>query len=388
MKYLRQGFEAPLFAAGPPVESFLSAAQNNDPNLYPGQRPEGSYVTDGQNTYNVQVTAQGGEHFFSIASDQGQVDLDAFLQLQGVPRLNERIPIVAFGANMSPGSLASKFRKDVVRGEDGVERNNRPDLLVVPTVYGELADHDVVWSGGPGSNGNFTAVLYGGEKVQGTSVQVGINFLTPEQLLMLHATELNYDLAETTVSVAGAPIRAYYYVGTDSMYLHDGAPVAVSSIPAHRRRLPGASTRQLLEHVLADPNISAAVAKRYPEITGVTDATVYQSFIKTLKAPKGSGGTPRRDLQQFVQKQLAARGLVGDTGGQHGTASWANPSKLATYGQQKRGIRHNDLYQLPSQVLEASRWVNPAERNRVLKSIGEHLVRISGGKLRPLKKKG
>ncbi|MFA5004490.1 MAG: hypothetical protein WC498_04425 [Candidatus Saccharimonadales bacterium] len=362
------------------VEDFLSASQNNDPNLYPGQRPETSYVTDGTEVFAVNVTIEDDQLSFRVPTETGEVDVDDYLRSKNVPTMEERIPVLAFGANMAPGSLAKKFRKDVMPadGDQAEHVDARPDLSIVPTIYGTLPGYDVVWSGGPGVNGNLAAILYRGAETADTRVQVGLNFLTREQLLMMNATELSYNLSTLEVEVAGKQVRALYYAGADSIYLRDGKPIAVQGIPAQERNLSTDTTRHLLDDLLENSELRGRLAQNYPELANITTSSEYHDFVRSLKSQAGS--QPRLALKKFVQAALLERGkakIVEDTSAQQRLVSWANPSTIAAYGQQKRGIQYNAVYRLPSQELPKEAWQNAAARDKVLRGVGVHLTRTA-----------
>ncbi len=358
---LRPEISSAQFVPEARVTDYLSASQNNDPMLYPGQRPESSYVTDGSYVYELLVKNDDGNLAFTMRAEAGkEVPANEFLAAAGVPGMEDRIPTLAFGANMSPGSLASKFKKV-----------GRPDALVIPTVYAELQGHDIVWSGGPGANGNFIAILYAGEETRETKVQVGINFLTREQLLVLHATELAYQFSSVSVDVAGVPIRSYYYAGQDNVYAENGHPVAIESIPAHDRNLRSASTATLLDEILQDETLKAALSEAHSELTGA-DRHGYLAYVEKLKATAGT----RLALKKLVHTQLLAQDksrTVQIPGAIENQVSWANPSTIPTYGEQREGIREHDLYRLPSQ--EIPQWNDAEARRKVLNSFGTHFRR-------------
>lgn len=259
------------------VKSFLSASQDKDPMLYPGERPEQSYLTDGVYVYNLAVRESEKLEFSTTNSAGEAVNLNELLAEKGAPLLEDRIPVLGFGANMSPGSLASKFAKI-----------GREDALCVPTAYTTLKGHDVVWSGGPGMNGDFIAVLYDGPEVEETEVQVGVNFLTREQLLVMNATEMAYQLAWADVDIEGHPVRAYYYVGQDQIYIKDGLPVAIDSVPATGRVIEESSTRDLLEEVVSNKEIIESVSQIFPEVSHVQNVEDYLSVVGQFKLEKRS----------------------------------------------------------------------------------------------------
>lgn len=354
--------------AGPkPVTEYLSAAQNKDPMLYPGQRPEQSYITDGSLVYSLEVQ-DTDELSFKMTTAQGEeMNVNDFLKGHNAPTLEDRIPVLGFGANMSPGSLASKFAKV-----------DREDALVIPTAYTTLKDHDVVWSGGPGMNGNFIAVLYDGPEVKDTEVQVGVNFLTREQLLVMNASEMAYQLAWADVSIEGHPVRAYYYVGQDQIYIKDGLPVAIESVPAKSRALTESTTAALLEDVIENTSVIETVSEAFPGLADVTTTQEYVDLATELRAEKRA-----LLLKKAVHKVIADEGnarQVEPEGFANRMESWANPSTLPTLGDQQLGFFHHPVYRLPTQ--ELGEWKDTAARDRLLNSITTHLVRHSSGNLK------
>lgn len=353
-----------------PVTDFLSSTQDNDPMLYPGQRPEQSYVTDGSLVYSLEV--QDTERLaFTMTTAAGEVkDMNDFLREKGASLLEDRIPVLGFGANMSPGSLASKFTKV-----------GREDAFVIPTAYTTLKDHDVVWSGGPGMYGNFIAVLYNGQEVKDTEVQVGVNFLTREQLLVMNATEMAYQLAHVDVSIEGHLVRAYYYVGQDQIYIKDGLPVAVDSIPVSGRVIEEGNTRQLLEEVIRNKDIVSKVSESFPAIASVETVDEYLALVAILKREKRS-----LKLKKAIHEAIDAQGLARqvepeDFAGR--IESWANPSVLPTLGDQELGLFHHPIHRLPTQ--ELGKWEDTEARGRLLRSITGHLIRHSKGNLKEVK---
>ncbi len=349
------------------VTSFLSASQDKDPMLYPGERPEQSYVTDGAMVYTLEVNDTEGLSFSMRGANGELEDLNDFLREHDAPPLEDRIPVLGFGANMSPGSLAAKFAKV-----------GREDTLCVPTAYTTLKDHDVVWSGGPGMNGNFIAVLYNGPEVKGTEVQVGVNFLTREQLLVMNATEMAYQLAWVDVSIEGHPARAYYYVGQDQIYLKDTTPVAIESVPAKGRSITQSTTKSMLEGVIENKTVMSQVAEDFPAISHVETTDEYLAVVAQLKAEKRSLKL-KKAMHTAIAEDNSARQVEPD-GFTNRMESWANPSTLPTLGDQELGFFHHPIHRLPTQ--ELGEWNDTEARARLLRSITSHLVRHSGGKLK------
>ena len=347
------------------TENYPSASLNDDPLLYPGARPETSFLLDGNNVYEVGAINTEGRLEFSIKSADGSViNLNDFLAEQGVASMEDRIPILGYGANMCPASIKSKFTKI-----------GRTDSGIVPTIYAQLPKYDVVWSGGPGANGNFIANLYTGPETQDTTVTVGVNFLTQEQLLVMHATELSYDLTTVDVTVDGVTFKALVYAGVDDILIRDGKPVAIDTLNASGRTLPSANTESLLNDMLADEAIASELTAEadIPEGTHVAD---YIRQARELGEVPGAK-LARKKAVHAILKRHGKSSSYQLPKSEESMQSWSNPSTIPTYGEQLSGIHHKDVYTLPSQVLDKDKW-DPLKRERVLRSMGNHLMRLTG----------
>lgn len=349
------------------VTDFLSASQDNDPMLYPGQRPEQSYVTDGSSVYTLKAQDTENLSFMVYTADAESIDLNDFLRQKNAPPLEDRIPVLGFGSNLSPGSLASKFTKV-----------GRDDAFIIPTAYATLKGHDVVWSGGPAIKGNFIAMLYDGPEVKDTEVQVGVNFLTREQLLVMNATEMSYQLAYTDISIEGHPVRAYYYVGQDQVYVKDGLPVAIDSIPATGRAIEASTTKDLLEEVICNKAVVERATNECPELAQVQTIDDYLALVATL-GDEGRALVLRKAMHKAIAEEGLSKGSAPE-GYISRMESWANPSTLPTLGDQQRGLFHHSVYRLPTQ--ELGEWKDSEARSRLLRLITSHLVRHSRGQLK------
>src|SRR5438477_13068909 len=93
------------------VANFRSAT-DGDPLLYPGERPEGSYVTDGGFVTELRVSSQDGRLVFTVQGEDGvEMSVDNYLQAHAAAPMDERVPVLAYGADLCPGSLLGKYSK-------------------------------------------------------------------------------------------------------------------------------------------------------------------------------------------------------------------------------------------------------------------------------------
>jgi hypothetical protein len=393
-----------------PVDSFESnyvvpstvATQH----LYPGERPEGSYVTDGLNAYPMEVSwdDEGIPHFM-VKTEEGIIDIDQLLLAEGTEPMDRRIPIVSFGANVCPAALKSKFTVNVEEvelnefgrpvyavGEDGKKKMilvldaeghkmthiEREDLLLVPTLYGSLKGFDVVHHDSPGQKANFFAELYAGPETVDTEVSVAISFLTQEQLLMLHATEPSYDLAGVgSVDIGqGHSLPAIFYAGKSSVLLKEDVegvkrPVALAGVSARNRGLEAATSEEALGYVLSLPEVSEVLIQNVERFAREPITT--QSYTDEALGRKEL--VDKKELQKLVADRLKALELRGvelltEMPGMN-FYSWSNPSLLPNLRQMLEGNTYSPdaLILLPEQVLS-----NHPEPNRtqLLSKIKKH----------------
>jgi hypothetical protein len=223
---------------------------------YPGRRNEVNFITDGK-----EVTDLSPDN--AVALDQ----MDTYLKERNLPGLAERIPVLAYGANVSPGNLMTKFDKYDTEGTD----TSKEAMKTVPNLYVTMENTDAVWHGAPGGYaGGYFAELYQGEEVEGTTMKAVVQFLTPEQLAVMHTTEgdsygisviQNIDLGN------GDTIDAVSYVARKSNVLldNDGKPIAVQGVERQNSDLEVMTPRDALAYTLGTEGVSHAIGAMSPE---------------------------------------------------------------------------------------------------------------------------
>lgn len=347
-----------------PVDNFRSAYLNSDPLLYPGERPGSSFCTDGNVVMYVEAMKSGNSLELLLDTPNGREHMDHYLHEQGLPLIGERIPVLAYGANGSPASLKQKF---TIEG--------RPDLQVVPTLVGELEGFDVVWSNRPGQKGNFIAQLYTGLETKDTAVRVGVNFLTREQLLIMHGTEMNYEIGQLEeIDVSGVKIPALMYVGRETILVdNQGMPVAVKGISVKRRNLEASTTRDLLTVILNLPEVKQALHDHSPKEFSEAQAATAEEYV---------GAAIKRSLSDKKRLQAVVGSVLMTLGYSHEINlieqpnmrihSWANPSTIPSFEELMKGIHQHEMLLLPHQILPLENWPDAKKRSQVLGKISKH----------------
>lgn len=201
-----------------PVSSYESDGDAVDSLLnYPGNRPQDSYFTDGQ---DVEILPDSYTEFYDYT--------DQLLRRKGLPGMDERIPVLAYGKNAAPHFLAEKMAKY------DVDTDVQSELHAVPHCKATVKDSMAAWHGRPGQSGSVFAELVKLPSTEGVDMHAHVAFLTTEQLAIISVTEgVTYSLAEVEALLGDdkVPMKVLAYVALDStIHEKDGAPVAVRQI--------------------------------------------------------------------------------------------------------------------------------------------------------------
>jgi len=360
------------------VDSFTNPKDEANPLNYPGERPKTSYLTDGSSVFPLELITHEGSVQFVVRSETGVKPINEVLAELGVEALENRYPITSYGANVSPVALRKKLTATTPAGDPNDTANIvkvpvRPDLLVVPTVYGNLHGYDVVWHGEPGQKGNYFAELYKGPETTDTKVSAAVSFLTAEQLLILHATEAAYDLGIAgRISLEnGITIPAMRYVGTGTVLLENGHPVAVAGISADNRQLRPMTSAETLTHVLELPEVNQALQAEVDDFKEVTPDV--ENYIAAADKRDLDG---RKALQKVVAGVLSQLGLLKQISDLDASdtriLSRANPSTLPTLADIRSGniVKPDALIRMPEQ--ETIGLINSTKRAIVLRALRRH----------------
>ena len=263
-------------------------APRDEPLKYPGPRPERGFILaegyihpvlyDNQETGASNSTHAGRA---VIDSDGHTQRIDDFLKSRGGAPLSERYAVLGFGSNPVPGQLVSKF------GDDAV----------VPTIFGGMADSDVVYNLMSGQGYAFADLALDQPGVKGN---VAITFLDPEQLKIMNETEENYDLAflpkgvtlESGEEVRGGDkdVPGLFYAGRRRIWVPEDydSPIAVGELPSEGRTAIALSQESTLEKVVEDF-----------DLRNLHDIGSAQQLADYVRAETAEG---RRDLVAYMQE--------------------------------------------------------------------------------------
>jgi hypothetical protein len=232
------------------------AAARRDPRSYPGTHPDGSFVLLDHLVHPL-VIQQDADLWHARVPGLGA--LEAVLAERHLPSLADRVPVLAYGGNRSPGTLALKL--------DHYAYRSPGDGTVLPVLGARIRGFDAV-AGGLSGQGYLYADLFRSEKTAATVLDAHVLLLDQDQLRVLHDSEgvrESYYAAAWVpgVRVAGltSPVKAVVYVGRRPVWrspVHR-TPVAFSTIRAQGRQLPEYSTGGMLAHALESLDLVAPV---------------------------------------------------------------------------------------------------------------------------------
>jgi len=148
------------------------------------------------------------------------------VELDELPDLSGREPLLAYGSNAAPEALVRKLAAE--------------PRAPLPLLRAELADFDAVYSDHISPYGAVPATLH---PSPGTVLAVFVAYPTAPQRLLLAASEPNYEARRlTAVSCRpelGDPLQELdAFVSRHGCLRLDGSAVALSAIPARNRRFP------------------------------------------------------------------------------------------------------------------------------------------------------
>jgi len=150
----------------------------------------------------------------------------------------ERQALLAYGSNAAPQALAHKLALSA------------DPVLVVPAW---LHDFDVVYSAHISPYGAVPATL---QRSPGTAARVHVAYMTNEQIVLVSATEPNYEptaleAVDCRLDDGEAVSSLSAYISRHGCLLAEGGEVALSAVQATGRRFAEMSEPQMLEHVRA-----------------------------------------------------------------------------------------------------------------------------------------
>jgi len=194
---------------------------------YPWERPVGSYLlTDGK---------------VELLAERDEPERERIIERLSAPDAG-RVPLVAIGSNAAPKPLRRKFAhfEDV---------NDRTVLVLT----GRLHEFDVGFAAQLAIYGSMPATIF---PSPGTAVTAALLWVTPAQFTQLTWSELSYQLGRlrTRFTVDDADEHfdeVLVFVSRWGAFCPDGAPAALSAVPAEARTATALTQQQALDQAAA-----------------------------------------------------------------------------------------------------------------------------------------
>lgn len=211
--------------------------------------------------------------------------LDEMLEENGVLPMADRIPIVGFGSNASPGQLVHKFSE---RFSDQLSRDN--DKFIIPTLFGQLKDVAVAYSSKFGLRSYVFAELMA---AAGLNTNVAINFCSPEQLDVIRISEGAYHLCDFGKEVAVPGLKkalpAYGFAGKNNVVLYpsngnnsddkNDVPILLDAVtPDEQTALPSMDQAELLSYLVE--TVGYRLLSLYPLASAEVGPAVLERLIR------------------------------------------------------------------------------------------------------------
>ncbi len=229
-----------------PADTFI--APRTRPELYPGNRPEWSFVLAHGMVYPIVIDQNYEVSPDSILmvqrENKGRTLLDNALKKWSVAPLSQRFAVIGYGSNPVPGQLQSKFG----------------DEAIVPVLYGSLKDTEIVYNLISNQGYAFAELLLHQTDVK---APIAITFLDSMQLQRMIETEENYVLSFAPGPLTlnngidipgGVDDRLYVFAGFRKVWVPKNwkQPVAVKELPSKNRSVDQLGQTQVLQLCIKD----------------------------------------------------------------------------------------------------------------------------------------
>ncbi len=198
---------------------------------YPGDIPDTDYLLTPYGVIPMKSSFDGSKFTAHLQSPEGNhtISLKQFLKEYKLPCLEGRIPVITYGSNWVPDQLRKKMEDFIPpQNEDGISGWQYDDF-VMPVTTAKLEDHLAVWSLYSSQGAYAFAVLKPEPDAQ---MDVGVIWVTKNQLDALTKSEPNYEMAAFTIKVDGKKLKALSYIakGQVGFYKSDNGPIPLDKL--------------------------------------------------------------------------------------------------------------------------------------------------------------
>lgn len=300
------------------VENFK--APREEPLRYPGLRPETGF-TLGANGVVLPVElamdpATNTPNFY-VNTESGVWNLNDALVEAGATPMEDRIPVVTFGSNANPGQLMHKFAEHVKTGDLKAE-----DAYFIPTTEATIEGLAPVYVPKVGIWKYSFSTLY---PLEGATTNVHVNWLTKQQLEIIHTTEKAYEFCEYGKATIGdnvLQVPAYMYVakGASSAYLDaEGKPVVMEGADVEGVDIRVIPQREIQDELLLETR--DAILAEFPHLSqrGLDSVEGLHEAISTMPnySPADTSKYPEERYKKMhvgnmMVEALKSRGRVAE----------------------------------------------------------------------------
>ena len=241
------------------------------PHTYPGDRPPQAYLLLDDTVHLISFNRATELGSAVIQTGDGSSrSVDGILADLGLPGIEDRYPIVAYGANRNPATLAIKFRNYGCSAEG--------EGLAVPVLRGTLTGCDMVAGGISGQGYCYGDLLFDSPWTKETRVEAWLTLLDRDQLRAINESEGvgdesgNYSLAHFPgyrINGWERAIAPLGYAGTAEVFVSPrlGTPMAFSTVEASGRDIFAAEPLEMWDHLLDVYDLRAEIA----HLAGIAD---------------------------------------------------------------------------------------------------------------------
>ncbi|MET7934480.1 hypothetical protein [Streptomyces sp. NPDC005322] len=251
-------------AAGTPVHNWHPARKF--PETYPGVSVDQSYLLWGDRVLPV---SSNKDHEFLVTAGGESLLLEELLSALRLPGLQQRFPVLAYGANRNPSTLYTKLR-------NYASGSTESDVHFLPVFKGHMRGADVAACRFHGHGYLYGELLLGHSLCKNVELEVYVCLVDLEQLAVLNKSEGVdtgvYDLAvipDVRVDALMKPFFALGYAARQRVWHSPahGMPVAYSLLPAVGRTLPAMTSREMVDHALTTLGLRGQISA----LTGLKD---------------------------------------------------------------------------------------------------------------------
>lgn len=255
-------------------------AARTHPATYPGRTPAADYLILDDHVAPITFTEHDDVTSALWLRRERWTSVDAELDRRGLPTIAERTPVVAYGGNRNPATLALKLKHYGYRPP--------PGGVALPVLKGRLRNAEAVAGGVSGQGYLYADLVLRRPEVCADTLEIRVVLVDADQLRVLHESEGVDRLWYHVARIDDVELDHVHGVFGGLAYVTElacpvlpstGAPLAFSSIAARGRRIAQATPAEMFDRFLDEHHVRHAVAR----ITGLSDTPALASeLIKYL----------------------------------------------------------------------------------------------------------